>query len=177
MSQDDIRNDTGKRRLGERIITRLLRSNIPPPLSDILFEPIYSEVEYQAFLSRNDELLADYARYEQSLFAAYNRTPFILKGFCKRCRKKRRFFVDGRLLCRRGASLVPNLRESLACQCGLTSRGRGIYHFLQRELQPELHPRIYISERVTYLFQSLQQVYAHLEGAEYLHATGLKEFR
>lgn len=138
-------------------------------MPDILFEAMRSEGEYREFLISNANILADYASYEDNLYAAYKGTPFIIKGFCWRCQRKRRFFVDDRQVCRHGADLVPNLRESLACQCGLTSRGRGTYHFLQHVLRPESHPRIYISERVTYLFHALQQVYLYLEGAEYFH--------
>jgi SAM-dependent methyltransferase len=95
---------------------------------------------------------------------------FEVDGYCAVCRRSSRFGVgftysyqkttDGRP--------IPNWREHLVCACGFSNRIRAAIQILRQEICPEPYARIYLTERVTWLYQWLRAHYPNLVGTEYL---------
>jgi SAM-dependent methyltransferase len=95
---------------------------------------------------------------------------FQVDGYCAVCRRAARFGVrftysyqrtsDGRPL--------PNWREHLICTCGFSNRIRAAIQILRQQIRPEPDARIYLTERVTGLYQWLRARYPNLVGTEYL---------
>lgn len=89
-----------------------------------------------------------------------------LPGYCSACQRVRNFKVNIGVY----FGSLPNLREGLVCECGLSNRNRLIYSAIS--LERESHPALQIAilERTSILFQRLQETYPEIIGSEYIGA-------
>jgi SAM-dependent methyltransferase/glycosyltransferase involved in cell wall biosynthesis len=95
---------------------------------------------------------------------------FQVYGHCAVCQRAAPFSVDFTYSYQKTADgrPVPNWRERLVCTCGFNNRVRAAIHILQQEIDPHPDARIYLTERVTALYQWLHRRYPNLVGTEYL---------
>ena len=95
---------------------------------------------------------------------------FQVEGYCTMCQRATRFRVRFTHSYQRTAegNPIPNWREHLVCACGFSSRIRAAVQILRQELAPGPDARIYLTERVTGLYQWLRARYPRLVGTEYL---------
>ena len=67
-----------------------------------------------------------------------------------------------------GRTTHTQLARASHCACGFSNRIRAAIQIVQQEIRPERAARIYLTERVTGLYQWLQSRYPSLVGSEYL---------
>jgi SAM-dependent methyltransferase len=106
---------------------------------------------------------------ERSLIAA-GVERFEVDGYCAMCQRATHFAVGFSYSYEQSADgqPMPNWREHLVCACGFNNRIRAAVHVLLQEIKPAPDTRIYLTERVTGLYQWLRLRYPNLVGTEYL---------
>ena len=87
-----------------------------------------------------------------------------VSGYCTACRRVRNFKVN----CGVYFGHLPNLREGLVCECGLSNRNRLIYSAVTLENDSEVDVQIAILEGTSLLYRRLQEKYPEIIGSEYI---------
>ena len=87
-----------------------------------------------------------------------------LKGRCFVCDGATEFLID-----RPADGSEVNWRETLRCSgCGMINRWRGCLHLHDAICRPRLQDRIYLTERLSPVYEALAARYPHLTASEYL---------
>jgi SAM-dependent methyltransferase len=94
----------------------------------------------------------------------YLSTQHEVYGYCTACQKVKPFKVNGGVY----FGALPNLREGLVCECGLSNRNRLIYSAMRLEREGKGDARMAILERTSVLYRRLQKAYPEIIGTEYL---------
>ena len=87
-----------------------------------------------------------------------------VSGYCTACRRVRNFKVN----CGVYFGHLPNLREGLVCECGLSNRNRLIYSAITMEKDSEVDVQMAILEGTSLLYRRLQEKYPVIIGSEYI---------
>lgn len=87
-----------------------------------------------------------------------------VEGYCAACRRVKIFKVNGGVY----FGHLPNLREGLVCECGLSNRNRLVYSAVSLETENSFDVQMAILERTSLLYQRLQEIYPAIIGSEYL---------
>ena len=85
-------------------------------------------------------------------------------GYCTVCRGVKTFTVNSGVY----FGPLPNLREGLVCECGLSNRNRLIYSAITFERANEAEMQMAILERTSILYRRLQNIYPEIIGSEYI---------
>ncbi len=85
-------------------------------------------------------------------------------GYCGACRRVRNFTVNSGVY----FGTLPNLREGLVCECGLSNRNRLIYSAVALEVEDHADVQIAILERISILYKRLQETFPEIIGSEYI---------
>lgn len=107
----------------------------------------------------------------RAFFAQAERTPEFagnipesINGFCYVCNSEVEFVVDTDLI-----RQSRNWRETMKCPgCGLINRWRSSIHVFEALAQPVEQDRIYLTEAVTPLFETISKRHPNCAGSEYL---------
>jgi hypothetical protein len=98
---------------------------------------------------------------------------FLLDGRCAVCARPTRFWVDRLHGFPAGGARwpQPNWRERMSCEhCQLNNRMRAAIHYLLAFGRPRRQDAVYLTERVTPLFEALQRLLPRTVGSEFLGA-------
>lgn len=85
-------------------------------------------------------------------------------GYCVACRRVRNFKVNSGVY----FGPLPNLREGLVCECGLSNRNRLIYSAIALETEDHSDVQMAILERTSILYKRLQETFPEIIGSEYI---------
>jgi Methyltransferase domain len=125
----------------------------------------------------------EYQRYRAAMAAEHRRREaverslidfeaerFTVHGYCAMCERAVGFNVSFAYSYQRDAEgrPLPNWREQLQCECGFGNRMRAAAQIIRQEIRPRPDARIYVTERVTRLYEWLKGRYPGLVGSEYL---------
>jgi SAM-dependent methyltransferase len=125
----------------------------------------------------------EYQRYRAAMAAEHRRREaverslvdfeaerFTVDGYCAMCERAVGFNVSFAYSYQRDAEgrPLPNWREQLQCECGFGNRMRAAAQIIRQEIRPRPDARIYLTERVTGLYEWLKGRYPGLVGSEYL---------
>jgi glycosyltransferase involved in cell wall biosynthesis/SAM-dependent methyltransferase len=133
----------------------------------LTFDEIYSIDEFRTGPQLNREKYDD---IEYRLID-WEHDAFQLDGYCAVCGTESTFnvgFMYSVAQDEQGRP-IPNWREHLNCiHCGFVNRVRAAFHYFYNEMGPRRHSRIYMTERVTALYERLERDFVYLTGSEYM---------
>jgi len=121
-----------------------------------MFTWFYEKHEFLQYVSQIKPYQLEAERYISSQREMY--------GYCTACRRVRNLTVNGGVY----FGHLPNLREGLVCECGLSNRNRLIYSAITLEKPSEPDMRIAILERTSTLYRRLQETFPQIIGSEYI---------
>jgi SAM-dependent methyltransferase len=149
------------------------------------FFPVASIGSREAYGEYVQSRKSEYAKrqeYERSLLEGHR--SCVVTGYCYPCRREVPFSFDYLLSCTIQGILTPNWRERLICPiCGLNNRMRACIHLFEMLLKTDReHSAIYITERVTPVYEWLARHYVNVTGTEYfggsipsgIHSNGIR---
>jgi glycosyltransferase involved in cell wall biosynthesis len=174
-------SSSGHRFALENYSVAVIRERLSNILSAVTnrWPAIHNSVEidsWQSFQKHSSRMEAEYSRrilLEQSLLPSDRADSFVTSGYCCVCGGDTSFLTS--LMYSTGSTPdgreMPNWREHMKCErCGLVNRLRASLHALHTIATPEPEGEIYITERITPIYQWLQERYTNLQGSEYLGA-------
>lgn len=98
-------------------------------------------------------------------------SAFHLQRFCLCCNETTPMLVDYESsYLQDDGSRTPNWRERLVCRhCGMNNRQRLVAKLVQQSAMRSVHPKIYLMEQVTPIFEWVKKIYrTQVHGSEYL---------
>src|SRR5262245_45828983 len=138
----------------------------PPRLS---VTEIRSSADYQHYRATMEDEDKRRRSVELSLID-FGAERFKVDGFCAICNRATRFDVSPAYAYEKTphGNPISNWREHLVWEWGFRSRFRAAIHVVTQKLAPPPEARIYVTERVTGLYEWLRARYPNLVGSEYL---------
>lgn len=165
-TMDTLYNEYSPERGKLRILDFL--DSAAPELRIFEMWPFTSWAEYQRSLPLTAERVNDRLKVEAEV-ASTHTSNFAWPGFCAICGHETNFHVD--------AGATPqgtpdiNWRETLFCPtCGLNNRMRACLHYFYTRLHPGADSFIYVTERITRLYDVLSQRHPFVYGSEFMGA-------
>jgi SAM-dependent methyltransferase len=139
------------RRLANR--SRSKRWPAPENVHGDFYQGVTKLADMRAFFEKTD-----------AFSAAPEVIPSTVDGFCYVCQSEQGFVIDTELIRRDN-----HWRETMTCPgCGLINRWRSSIHVFEALVQPAPDDRIYLTEAVTPLFQTLASRQPGCIGSEYI---------
>jgi SAM-dependent methyltransferase len=134
--------------------------------------PLFVAQDRQSFFEASNR--AQWSRAAQrcaEILQTHKEDAFHLRRFCLCCNEATPMLVDyesGRL--EQDGSRTPNWRERLVCtQCMMNNRQRLVAKLVQQASSQSAHPRIYLMEQVTPIFEWVRNLPGtEVQGSEYL---------
>jgi len=134
-----------------------------PAPSPLRVEELRSLEEFRAFLARGEGLGP--GKWEMP---ATDAAQFEVSGYCYVDRRWVAFKMDDLYATRTGTSVHYNWRERMVCPlCGLNNRLRASVHLFETVLHPALTSRIWLTERLSPLYDALHPRFPSLVGSEF----------
>jgi hypothetical protein len=133
-------------------------------------------VQVRSFLSRDKDLEALGTLFHKKdmvemMLAVPDVTDFRISGFCSYCKIETTFLVSYMYANSKlpNGLLSPNWREHLQCdKCKLVTRLRFMYEIFEKEFSPKESDRIYLTEKLTELFNRMLSKFPNLIGSEFV---------
>jgi len=147
--------DTAKEILGRRIRNRTRQKLWPAPeaVSGDFYQGVTTVAEMRAFFEKADLMPGP----SEEILGSVD-------GFCFVCQREVGFVVDVESIRRDN-----NWRETMKCPgCGLINRWRSSVHVFEALVQPGPEDRIYLTEAVTPLFETIAARHPGCVGSEYI---------
>lgn len=157
------------RRPSARVRLEQLRHDVAKLLR---IDPIFVASDRRAFVEASARShLPAVARSCAEAVRAHPSGSFHLHRFCVCCNETMPMLVDYRYAqAEEDGSRTPNWRERLVCAgCGMNNRQRLVAKLVQQAASGLPHPRIYLMEQVTPIFEWVRRLSgAEVHGSEYL---------
>lgn len=146
-----------------------LRQDVDQPLR---LSPVFVARNRQGFLEASSRAhLPDVSQCYSDTLQAQKQGTFHVRRFCLCCNQARRMLVDYESCLMDGSGRrAPNWREKLVCShCGMNNRQRLLAKLVQQSAMRSAHPKIYLMEQVTPIFEWVRNLPAmEVHGSEYL---------
>lgn len=137
---------------------------VPYPFPHTLLR---SPADFDRYRMDNADDLARRRFFERSLMTGGQ--PFTVEGFCAVCCRSASFDVDYRYSYEVDGVCTPNWREGLTCPgCGLNNRMRATIHLVTAVLRPAPTAHIYLTERLTPVYEWIARNFSNTIGSEFL---------